>query len=62
MVLAAAAWAWGASMLAFAGSTVAGEVGMPRRRPRGDEGAPAEVEAPAPRPITNPTDDSPIPY
>lgn len=62
MVLAAAAWAWGASMLAFAGSTVAGEVGMPRRRPRGDDGAPAEVEAPAPRPVTKPADDSPIPY
>jgi hypothetical protein len=62
MVLAAAAWAWGASMLAFAGSTVAGEVGMPRRRSRGDDGAPAEVEAPAPRPVTKPADDSPIPY
>lgn len=62
MTLAAAAWAWGASMIAFAASTVAGEVGMPRRRPRGEDGAPAAVEPPAPRPVTKPPDDSPIPY
>lgn len=62
MVLASAAWAWGASMLAFAASTVAGEVGMPRRRPRGEADAPGAVEPPAPRPLTKPSDDSPIPY
>lgn len=62
MVVAAAAWAWGAFMLAFAASTVAGEVGMPRRRPRGEDDLPGAVEPPAPRPITKPTDDSPIPY
>lgn len=62
MLASAAAWAWGMSLLAFAGSSVAGEVGMPRRGGGRDGPAPRAVEPPAPRPITRPEDESPIPY
>lgn len=62
MLAGAASWAWGTSMIAFAGSAVAGEVGMPRRAAPREDGGRAEVAAPTPRQITKPEDESPIPY
>jgi hypothetical protein len=68
LVLAAGgAWAWGSLAIAFAGSSVAGDIGMPRKAPRAREAAPADTDAAAgtaARPVarTPPPDDEPIPY
>ncbi|MFM8697716.1 MAG: hypothetical protein ACKOF7_03430, partial [Phycisphaerales bacterium] len=52
---------------ASAGSSVAGDIGMPRKAPRAREAASADTDAApgaAPRPVarTPPPDDEPIPY
>lgn len=68
LVLAAGgAWAWGSLAIAFAGSSVAGDIGMPRTKPRvRSEGTEDQDAAPgaAPRTVARrpPPDDGPIPY
>ena len=62
---AGGAWAWGSLAIAFAGSSVAGDIAVPRRRPKAQPEAAADAgEATAPRTAsrTRPADDDPIPY
>ena len=61
---AGGAWAWGSLAIAFAGSAVAGDIAVPRRRPPGREAGPGEDAAPVARRAarTPPPDDEPIPY
>lgn len=61
---AGGAWAWGSLAIAFAGSSVAGDIAVPRRKPRAREDAAADDAgaAAAPTVRTPPPDDDPIPY
>jgi hypothetical protein len=61
---AGGAWAWGSLAIAFAGSSVAGDIAVPRRKPRAREDAAADDAgaAAAPTVRTPPPDDEPIPY
>lgn len=68
LVLAAGGtWAWGSLAIAFAGSSVAGDIGTPPRKPRARLTEPEGPDAgpgTAPRTVarTPPPDDEPIPY
>jgi hypothetical protein len=61
---AGGAWAWGSLAIAFAGSAVAGDIAVPRRRPPAPDAGPGDDAAPRPRRAsrTPPPDDEPIPY